>query len=339
MHVVPHVIAAPDKFRGTATARQVAETVARVARSAGWTCDVVPLADGGEGLLDAVGGTPRHARVHDPLGSLIEAEWRLDGTTAVIEMARASGLALVGGPAGNDPVRASTAGTGELVAAGVLAGAKKVIVGLGGSATTDGGLAALRVLEPHSRLAGIELVAACDVTTRFLDAARVFAAQKGASPAQVHLLSRRLERLAQVYEEDYGTDVRPLPGGGAAGGLGGGLAVLRAALVPGFEVVADTVELADRLEGADLVVTGEGFLDEQSFQGKTVGGVLGLAAEAGVPVLVVVGDVDGAEGADGAEGVHPVTLVSLVERFGREQALGDTLGCVSQVVAGHLASL
>ena len=133
---------------------------------------------------------------------------------------------------------------------------------------------------------------ACDVTTRFLDAAAVFAPQKGATPAQVALLSRRLERLAQVYEDDHGIDVRPLVGGGAAGGLAGGLAAVGAALVPGFELVAEAVDLAERMEGADLVVTGEGFLDEQSFHGKAVGGVVGLAAEVGVPVLVVAGDAD-----------------------------------------------
>jgi glycerate kinase len=326
---VPHVIAAPDKFRGTASARQVADAVARAARSAGWTCDAVPVADGGEGILDVLGGTPRHARVHDALGSVIDAEWRLEGSTAVVEMARASGLGLIGGPAANDPVRANTAGTGELIAAAVTAGAKRVIVGLGGSATTDGGLAALRVLEPHGRLHGIELVVACDVTTRFLDAATVFAPQKGASPAQVALLNRRLQRLAQIYDEEYGVDVRPLVGGGAAGGLAGGLAAVRAGLVPGFEVVAEAVELADRLEGADLVVTGEGFLDDQSFHGKAVGGVVGLAAEAGVPVLVVVGD---------AAGDQPVPFLSLVDRFGRERAMNDTLACVTEVVAQQLAA-
>ncbi|HLY83847.1 MAG TPA: glycerate kinase, partial [Acidimicrobiales bacterium] len=248
---MPHVVAAPDKFRGTATARQVAAAVARAAVSVGWTCDEVPVADGGEGILEVLGGRPRHARVRGPLGAPVDAEWRLDGTTAVVEMARASGLDLVGGTEGNDPVRASTTGTGELIAAAVLAGARRVMVGMGGSATTDGGLAALRALEPHSRLHGVELLVACDVTTRFLDAAAVFSPQKGATPAQVELLSRRLERLAQVYEEDRGVDVRPLPGGGAAGGLAGGLAAIGAELVPGFDLVAEALDLAERLEGAD----------------------------------------------------------------------------------------
>ena len=322
-----HLVAAPDKFRGTATAGEVAAAVAAAARAAGWTCDEAPIADGGEGTLDAIGGQLRRAAVHGPLGAMVTAEWRMDGSTAVIEMARASGLQLVGRPGGNDPVRATTAGTGELIATAVKAGAKRVLIGMGGSATTDGGLAALTALEPHSRLHGIELVVACDVETLFLDAAAVFSPQKGATPAQVALLSRRLERLAQVYLEDHGVDVRPLVGAGAAGGLAGGLAAIGARLVPGFEVVAEAVDLAERLEGADLVVTGEGFLDEQSFNGKALGGVVGLAGEVGVPVLVVVGD---------AAGEHPVPYVSLVERFGRERALADTLACIGQVVADRL---
>jgi glycerate kinase len=324
---MPHVVAAPDKFRGTATAKQAAGAIAQAAVAAGWTCDQVPVADGGEGILDVLDGQARQARVHDPLGNLIDAEWRLDGSTAFVEMARASGLALVGGAANNDPIRANTTGTGELIAAAVLAGARRILVGVGGSATTDGGLATLRVLEPHSRLHGVRLVIACDVQTKFLDAAAIFSPQKGATPAQVALLARRLERLAQVYEEDFGVDVRPLVGGGAAGGLAGGLAVIGAELVPGFEVVADAVELEDRIEGADLVVTGEGFLDEQSFNGKAVGGVVGLAAEAGVPVFVVAGD---------GAGEHPVPYVSLVERFGRQRALGDTVACIQEAVLERL---
>jgi glycerate 2-kinase len=329
---MPHVVAASDKFRGTATAREVGAAIARAAASAGWTCDQAPVADGGEGILDAFGGRPRFARVRGPLGAPVDAEWRLDGTTAVIEMARASGLALAGGPERNDPMRATTAGTGELIAAAVIAGARRILVGVGGSATTDGGLAALTALEPHGRLHGVELLVACDVTTRFLDAARVFSPQKGATPAQVELLSRRLERLAQVYEADRGIDVRPLVGGGAAGGLAGGLASVGATLVPGFELVAETVELGERMEGADLVVTGEGFLDEQSFNGKAVGGVVGLAAEVGVPVFVIAGE------AEAGQPPPSIAFVSLVERYGRHRAMTDTLACIEEVVHDRLAA-
>jgi glycerate kinase len=326
-----HVVAAPDTFRGTASAAEVAAAVGRAVVAAGGTVDEVPLADGGEGTLDVLGGPNRTSTVTGPLGDTVPAPWRVAGRSAVVEMARASGLELVGGPDGNDPVAATSSGTGELIAAAVDAGCRRIVVGVGGSASTDGGLGAMRSLEPLARLRGVELVVACDVRTRFVDAAPIFAPQKGASPAQVELLRRRLERLADVYLHNYGVDVRDIEGSGAAGGLAGGLAVAGARLVPGFDLVADEVDLHDRLEDADLVVTGEGFLDEQSFEGKVVGGVAALAATGGVPVLAVVGQVlEGVAVPDGVE------VVSLVDSVGEERALGDTAAVIEQVVLGRL---
>ncbi|HAS08964.1 MAG TPA: glycerate kinase [Acidimicrobiaceae bacterium] len=333
------VVAAPDKFRGTATAAEVAAAVGRAARAAGWRCDEIPVADGGDGLLDVLGGPNRTSVVTGPLGDPVEAGWRYERGTAVIEMARASGLLLAGGPEGNDPIAADTHGTGELIQTAVEAGATRVIVGLGGSATTDGGLGALRALYPHQRLRAVELLVACDVRTRFLDAAAVFGPQKGASRAQVRLLTNRLARLADVYLEDHGVDVRDLPGAGAAGGLAGGLAAIGAQLLDGFALVADELELDQAVEGADLVVTGEGFLDDASFEGKVVGGVAELAADLGVPVVAVVGeevDLDSVHAAVRECGIAEV--VSLVERFGRERAMSDTVGCVERVVADVLAA-
>jgi glycerate 2-kinase len=327
------LLAVPDKLRGTASARDVAAALGRAAAAAGWDCDEMPLADGGEGTLEVLGGPNRSTSVTGPLGDPVRAEWRLDRGTAVIEMARASGLELVGGPDRNDPVAASTVGTGELIGVAVDSGARRVLVGLGGSATTDGGLGALRALYPLHRLGGLELVALCDVRTSFVDAAEVFAPQKGASPAQVELLRRRLDRLADVYLADYGVDVRDLTGAGAAGGLAGGLAVAGAALVPGFDAVADELDLHDAVEGADLVITAEGFLDQQSFEGKVVGGVVGLAAPLGVPCVAIVGEV--------VEDLEPpgkdFEIVSLVEQFGRERAHADTLACIEKVAGDVLA--
>jgi glycerate kinase len=321
------VVAVPDKLRGTATAAEAAAAIGRAARAAGWECDELPVADGGEGTLDALGGANRTTVVSGPLGDDVEAAWRY-GRTAVIEMARASGLTLL---EANDPVAASTAGTGELIAAAMDAGCKRIIVGVGGSATTDGGLGALRALEPLSRLRGIELIVACDVRTTFVDAAPVFAPQKGATPAQVELLRRRLERLAQVYEESYGIDVRDVPGSGAAGGLAGGLLCAGARLVPGFDVVADELDLDERLEGADLIVTGEGFLDEQSFEGKVVGGVAELAAANGIPALAVVGEV-----LAGVAVPAGLEVVSLVATFGEARAFADTVACIEEVITARL---
>jgi glycerate kinase len=336
-----HVVVATDKFRGTATAAEVGGAVAAAVEATGGTCDVVQVADGGEGFLDAMGGANRTTVVTGPLGDPVEAAWRISGGQAVVEMAQASGLALVA-DGDNDPVAASTYGTGELIGAAIDAGAKRVFVGVGGSATTDGGFGALRALYPLQRLRGIDIRVACDVRTRFVDAAEVFAPQKGATPTQVELLRRRLERLAEVYTEDYGVDVIDLEGSGAAGGLAGGLAAVGATLERGFDLVADEVDLFGRIEGADLALTGEGFVDAESFEGKVVGGVLTLAGELGIPTLVVAGEVfDPDQVTELAAQVSdaPVTFVSLVERFGETRARTGTLACVSDVVAEYLGGL
>lgn len=249
-------------------------------------------------------------------------------------MASASGLVPAGGAVRNDALAATTRGTGELISAAIAEGARRVVIGLGGSASSDGGLGCFEVLAPGSRLIGLELVGACDVMLPFA-AALGFAAQKGASPAQIKQLEGRLERVAQIYEADCGVDVRHVPGAGAAGGLGGALAALGARLVPGIEVVADLVRLEDRLAAADLVVTGEGLLDAHSFEGKAVGWILERAVTRGVPALVVVGDQKleriPASAADGE-----VEVVSLVRRFGLEQARSNTLGCIEAVVDEYL---
>jgi len=328
------ILVAPDKFRGTLTAAEAAEAIAAPLEASGHTVRQLPLADGGEGTLEVLGGANRTTVVDGPLGDPVEAPWRLVRRTAVVEMARASGLALVGGAERNDPVAASTFGTGELIATAVEAGARRIVVGLGGSATTDGGLGALRAMLPLHRFRNVDLSVACDVDIGFVDAARVFAPQKGASPAQVALLERRLERLVQVYEEEYGVAVAGIAGAGAAGGLAGGLVCAGARLCSGFELVAEHLELDAAVEAADLVITGEGHLDAESFDGKVVGGVAELAASFGVPVVAVVGDSDAvAPGLLGA-----LEVVSLVQHCGVERALGDTRAAVADVVEAVVVS-
>lgn len=328
----PLVVLAPDKFRGTATARQVAEAMGRAATAAGYATVVHPMADGGEGTLDALGGPNRTTTVTGPLGDPVEAAWQLRRGRAVIEIAQAVGLDLVGGADGNDAVAASTTGVGELLSAAVEAGARRVLVTLGGSATTDGGLGALRACAPLPRFRGIELLVACDVRTRFTDAAGVFGPQKGATARQVELLRRRLDRLADIYETEHGIDVRDLAGAGAAGGLAGGLAAMGATLVEGFDLLVDELEVDEDVERSSLVITGEGHLDAESFAGKVVGGMADLGASAGVPVLAIVGDRD-----DGLALPPGLEVVGLVERVGRERAIGDTLAAVEEAVAAYLA--
>jgi glycerate kinase len=310
------LLAAPDKFRGTLTAREAAAAIATGAERAGWRAAALPLADGGEGTLDVLGGGNRRTLVSGPLGEPVEAAWRLeeDGT-ALIEAAQACGLTLAGGAAGNDPLRATSRGVGELIAAAIAEEARRVVVCVGGVASTDGGVGAVEVL-PTPLPVPVEV--ACDVEARFLDAAEVFAPQKGATPEQVRVLR---ERLAQL-------DVPDLPGSGAAGGLAGGLAAIGARLVPGFELVADRLGFQARLAGVDLVVTGEGLVDATSFTGKVVGRVLALAEAAGAGALVIAGDVARNSRID---------ALSLVASYGPERALAEPAECLTELVERTLA--
>ena len=325
------VVLAFDKFRGSATSEALAAAGSAAAERCGWRAVSVPLADGGEGSLAVLGGPNKTTTVPGPLGDPVEAGWRLEGRDAFIEMAAASGLQLVGGAEGNDPMLADTTGTGRLIATAVELGARTVHVLLGGSATTDGGLGAIRAMPTPSRLKEIELIVACDVETGFTDAARVFGPQKGASPAQIRLLTRRLERLQQQYLDEYGVDVSTLPGAGAAGGLAGGLVAVGATLQSGFEMLAERVRLDEHLDGASLAITGEGFLDAGSFEGKVVGGVHRWAEAAGVPVAAVVGQAD-----PSVEPPPGLEVRSLADRYGLDRAMADTLDLVGEEVASLL---
>jgi glycerate kinase len=326
------VLAAVDKFRGTATAAQVATAIGHACWQLGHDCVERPLADGGEGTLDALGGANRTTLVTGPLGKPVQAPWRLHRGTAIIEMACASGLLLAGGTEKNDPIAATTTGTGELIDAALDLGAKRIIVCLGGSATTDGGLGAVKAIQTPARLKGVEFVVACDVTTQFTDAAKVFGPQKGASPAQVQFLTTRLEKLVQVYQQNYGVDVSEISGAGAAGGLAGGLAALGAQLVPGFDLVAEEVELDVLLSDIDMVITGEGFMDSESFAGKVVGSMAELASERKIQIAAICGE------------IHPdvrshINSVSLVETFGRDEAFARPLHCIEHAALKILRDL
>jgi glycerate kinase len=288
------VLVAPDAFKGTIPAAAVADALARGLREGGVRALECPVADGGEGTLEALlgasGGELLRAAATDALGRPIEAEWALlaDGATAVVEAARASGLALIA-PAERDAERASTAGTGTLVLAACTAGASRVIVCVGGTAATDGGVGALEAIEAGGGVDGVEIVVACDVLTPFELAAEVFAPQKGASPAAVVRLSRRLARVAPELPRDP----RGLSMSGAGGGLAGGLwARHDAELRSGALLVLDAVRFQARLDDADAVVIGEGRLDAQSLSGKVGGVILARARERGVPVHAVAGAAD-----------------------------------------------
>ena len=322
------ILIAPDSFKGSLTSVQVAQALADGWLRARPDDDVVmcPLADGGEGTLAAIeaagGWTSRTARVYDPLGRLIDARWLLssDGSRAVVEMAEASGLSRVE-PAARDPIGATSVGTGELVGAAIDAGAGHVTLGIGGSATTDGGRGLLEGLaDGGRRLDATDVEVACDVSNPLLGptgAAATYGPQKGASPEDVATLDARNAAWADELEATEGRRERDTPGAGAAGGVGFGLLAAQGrfrsfALRPGIDLVMEATDFPARLSRADLVITGEGRIDAQTGFGKTALGVAKRAAAAGVPCIAVGGGVE----VDGIRALAEVgaTAVPVVER-------------------------
>lgn len=345
------VLIAPDGFGGTLSALQAAEAMAAGWRQTapGHTVELAPLSDGGPGFVDVLAAalpaaTLLTVTVQDPLGRTVPACLLLDGATAYVESAQACGLHLL---VQRDPTATTTYGVGQLLRAAADAGATRVVVGLGGSATNDGGagmLAALGLtardaagaalppgglaLRLADRLEGeapqVELVAATDVDAPLLGlygASAVFGPQKGATREQVALLDGALTRWADLLESHLGRSVRDLPGAGAAGGLGAALFALGASREPGIALVQRLVGLEQRVAAADLVVTGEGCFDATSLTGKVVSGVAALAAEHAVPCVVLAGQVRIGRreaAAYGVEAEHAVAdLVGLDEALTR----------------------
>lgn len=282
---------APDSFKGTFTAAEVAAAIGRGVEEAGGEADLCPVADGGEGtlaaLLAALGGHRLPAPAHDPLRRPLQAEYGLlgGGETALVEVAAASGLPLLA-PGELEPERADTYGTGELIADAATAGARTVLLAAGGSATTDGGRGAIEAIRERGGLGDAALEVLCDVQTPYEDAARVFAPQKGADAAAVERLTARLAKFAATLPRDP----RGVPMGGCAGGLSGGLmAAFGARLRSGADFVLDRVSFDARLAAADRAVSGEGRIDGQSLDGKIVGTVAARCARAGKPLDILVG--------------------------------------------------
>ncbi|MBV9098531.1 MAG: glycerate kinase [Frankiaceae bacterium] len=296
------VLVAPDSFGGTLTAVEAAAAIADGWRSVAPydDLDLLPLSDGGPGFVDVLAasldGRLVSVEVADPLRRPVPARFLVAGDTAYVESAQACGLHLLA-PAERDPSRTTTYGVGQLIQAAIETdGVRRVVVGLGGSATNDGGRGAWEVLGDAPLPAGVELVAATDVGNPLLGpngASAVYGPQKGADRAMVLDLDDRLRAWADDVEGRLGLPgLRDRPGAGAAGGLGFALFAWGAARVPGFDIVAAAVGLADRVEAADLAVTGEGSFDAQSLRGKVPAGVAAAAQDAGVPCVVVAGRVE-----------------------------------------------
>ncbi|MHB0999712.1 MAG: glycerate kinase [Armatimonadota bacterium] len=325
------VVIAPDSFKGSMTSIEAADAAAcgvlRAVPDA--VLDIIPLADGGEGTVDAMvratGGRFVHLQATGPLGNRIESFFGIlgDGTTAVVEMAAASGLSLVPDDKRN-PMLTTSFGTGELIRAALDSGCGRLILGIGGSATNDGGigmaqalggrfkdaecnevgfgggeLARIRNIDLSAldqRLRNTDIIVACDVDnplTGDQGASAVFGPQKGADTDMVKVLDSGLSNLADVIRRDIGIDVEHIPGAGAAGGMGAAsVAFLGGTLKSGIDIVMDATHFADRIEGADLVITGEGRIDAQTIHGKAIRGVMRVAESKRVPVIAFAGGIE-----------------------------------------------
>jgi glycerate kinase len=322
----PRVLVAPDSFKGTHSAPAVAEALARGFEAAGWEADRCPVADGGEGtmalLCSAFGGRLVSVCATDPLGRRVDCQIAIAGETAIVEMAQASGLARVAEHE-RDAWAASTFGTGELILAAVGQGAREILDAVGGSATTDGGEGAIDAVRAGGGLGGARLVVLCDVEYAFEEAPRVFGPQKGADPATVRRLEERLDELAVRLPKDP----RGVPATGAAGGLSGGLwAAFDAELRAGAVAVLDALGVDERMRAAQLVVAGEGCIDEQSLRGKIVGELVRRARDVGVPIHAVVGSRrldDEQAAAAGLERIWTASTLEEIEAAGR--AIGESV--------------
>src|SRR5436190_3424176 len=346
------ILIAPDKFKGALNARDVAENIAKGLRDAlsDVEIEIVPMADGGEGTAEAIcearGGSWVKCKVHDPIGREVEAHygWIEDGKLAVMEMSEAAGMRRLKENE-RDPVRATTFGVGEMILDAASRGANEVIIGLGGSATNDGGwgmakalgfrfdyeqeketdrervtdLVNLSRIEKSQDLRLPKIIAAVDVQNPLLGkngATRIFGPQKGASESELSILEQALTKLADVVVEAFGFDYRDKPGAGAAGGLGFGLMSFCGATVrPGFDVVAEAVGLESKMKSVDLVIAGEGSLDRQTLEGKTPAGVARMARKLGKKVFAIVGRFDGDRQVDELfDGVYQLARSDMSEK-------------------------
>ncbi len=340
------IVIASDSFKGSLSSLDVAQSAAAGVKDVFPDCEVVQVnvADGGEGtvdaIVDALGGKTVSVSVSDPTGFPVMATYGVAGDTAVIEMAAASGLPLVPQEKRN-PLVTSTRGTGEMIMDAIVRGCRRVLVGIGGSATNDAAMGMLQAmgfrfydaedkeiengcggaLEKVARIdsadvsdevRATEFIVACDVDTPFcgpIGAAYVFAPQKGADEAMVKRLDAGMQSFAKVVQSTFGIDIVPVAGAGAAGGMGGAfLAFLNATLKPGIEMVLDAINFDATIAGADLVVTGEGKVDFQTAKGKTAAGVLARAKKAGIPVIAIGGCVEMCDDLKkmGFAGIYPI---------------------------------
>lgn len=361
------IVVAPDSFKGSVTALQAATAIEQGLRRVfpHAEIDKIPMADGGEGtvqsLVDATGGRIKTEHVIGPLGNEVDAEFGIlaDGETAVIEMAAASGLTLVP-PDKRNPLHTTTYGTGQLILAALEVGCRRLIIGIGGSATNDGGagmaealgvqflntdgktvergggglgeLTSIDIAELHPKISDTETVVACDVNNPLTGpkgASHVYGPQKGATPEMVKTLDAHLEHYDKVLTQTFGQSFNNIPGAGAAGGLGAGLmAFLNAELKLGVDIMIDTVKLKERMKGASLVFTGEGQLDFQTAFGKTPVGVAKVAKADKIPVIAIAGGIG-----EGANAVYDAGIDAMLGIVQAPMSLEDAVEDAPQLIA------
>lgn len=364
--MIKRIVAAPDSFKGSLTAREVAEAMEAGINRFDNSVKVVkvPMADGGEGtaqsMVDATGGRIISVTVKGPMGNEVEAFYGIlgDGRTAVIEMAAASGLPLVK-PEERNPSIATTYGTGELIIHALDMGCRSIIIGVGGSATNDGGAGAAQALGVRflddtgndigfgggsldrlykidinnldSRIKDTRITVACDVDNPLCGtrgASRIFGPQKGADNEMIEKLDRNLSHYADIIENTLGVNIKDFPGAGAAGGLGGGLmAFLGATLKKGVDIVTETVELENKIKDADLVITGEGMMDYQTIYGKTPFGVAKVAEKYGIPVVAICGSIG-----KGAEVLYDNGFTSIFSIIDKPMSIEEAMENSSELI-------
>jgi len=331
------ILVSMDKFRGTATARELCDSVAKVVARAHSSVDVQPMSDGGEGFREAFIGDVEVVEVPGPLGDIVATPITLrnspGGTLAILEVSEVVGRNHLIAPTGEQALQASSAGVGHLILRSAELGASSILIGCGGSATSDGGLGCYRVLQDAGGLP-VPLTAATDVTARFSGFLR-YAAQKGVRADDLNIIEQRVEELQSLYIAEHGVAVEKLERTGASGGIPGGLAALGAKLTSGLDAVVQTVNLEQRIERSSLVITGEGRLDYGSLEGKVTGGIAALLGE-DTKLLVVCGTIQATAAREFRSRFPQATLVSLVGRFDRRTALTDVFGSVELVVAEEL---
>jgi glycerate kinase len=333
------ILVALDKFRGTATAVELCEVVADVLRRLGFDPDVQPLSDGGEGFRDVFRGDEIKVEVSGPLGETVTAGITFTSEnslrTALLEGADAVGRQHLVSPTPAQALEASSAGLGELILAAAENGAQRILLGLGGSATSDGGLGCYEILRKHGGLP-VPVVAATDVTARF-SGARRYATQKGVRDEDLPLVEARLVRASTLYLQEQGVDVEALDRTGAAGGIAGAISALGGSLVDGLEAVDQAVDLRVRLSRASLVISGEGRFDEGSLEGKVTGGIAAMI-HGRVPLLLVCGSLEEHAAAQLTSRYQHVRLVGLSDMFGLDRSTNDVLGAVREIVTREFAT-